>query len=155
MAGVTPSAISQAEAGRRGLSLDTLDVPRPDLDVSPADWSDYVTLLGLGEDFQPTEDIFGNMPKPAEGEFDPLDPSNISPIVVALAADEAQSITGQCFFVYGPAINVLKPWDVGTFVRKDDYWEPDELAGKLKEAFPNGIAPEGMMPMLGKASGQA
>ena len=29
-----------------------MDVPRPDLDVSPADWSDYVTLLGLGEDFQ-------------------------------------------------------------------------------------------------------
>ena len=102
-----------------------------------------------------TEDIFGGMPAPAEGEFDPLDPSNISPVVVALCTDQAKSITGQCFFIYGGVINVLKPWDVGTFVRKDDGWDPDELAGKLVEAFPNGIAPEGMMPMLGKASGQA
>jgi NAD(P)-dependent dehydrogenase (short-subunit alcohol dehydrogenase family) len=102
-----------------------------------------------------TEDIFGGMPAPAEGEYDPLDPKNISPVVVALATEEAGNITGQCFFIYGGVINVLKPWDVGTFVRKDDYWDPDELAGKIKEAFPNGISPEGMMPMLGKASGQA
>ena len=101
-----------------------------------------------------TEDIFAGMPEPKEGEFDPLDPKNISPVVVALATEEAGSITGQCFFIYGGTINVLKPWDVGTFIKKDDYWDPDELAGKLKEAFPGGIAPEGMMPMLGKASGQ-
>ena len=102
-----------------------------------------------------TEDIFGNMPKPAEGEFDPLDPSNISPIVVALAADEAQSITGQCFFVYGPAINVLKPWDVGTLFTQDGPWDADDLLKKLSDAFPNGAQPEGMMAMLMKAAGQS
>jgi len=101
-----------------------------------------------------TEDIFAGMPEPKEGEFDPLDPSNISPIVVALAADDAQNITGQCFFVYGPTINVLKPWDVGVSVTKDGPWDPDELLGELKKKFPEGIAPEGMMKMLGKASGQ-
>jgi NAD(P)-dependent dehydrogenase (short-subunit alcohol dehydrogenase family) len=99
-----------------------------------------------------TEDIFAGMPAPAEGEFDPLDPSNISPIVVALASDEAQNITGQCFFILGPTINVLKPWDTGTVLKQDGPWEPDELLGKLKDAFPNGIAPEGMQAMLGKAS---
>jgi len=102
-----------------------------------------------------TEDIFGGMPQPAEGEFDPLDPKNISPVVVALATEEAGNITGQCFFIYGGTINVLKPWDVGAFIKKDDYWDPDELAGKLKESFPNGVAPEGMMAMLGKAAGQS
>ena len=101
-----------------------------------------------------TEDIFGGMPQPKEGEFDPLDPKNISPVVVALCTDEAQGITGQCFFIYGGTINVLKPWDVGTTITKDDYWDPDELGQKLKETFPNGIAPEGMMNMLAKASGQ-
>ena len=35
-----------------GIALDELDVPRPDLDVTPADWRDYVALLGLGDDFQ-------------------------------------------------------------------------------------------------------
>jgi NAD(P)-dependent dehydrogenase (short-subunit alcohol dehydrogenase family) len=101
-----------------------------------------------------TEDIFGGMPQPAEGEYDPLDPKNISPVVVALATEEAGNITGQCFFVYGNAINVLKPWDVGPLVKKDgDFWDPDELASKLKETFPEGIAPTPMMEQLGKAAG--
>lgn len=102
-----------------------------------------------------TENIFGDQPEPAEGDFDPLDPANISPVVVALASDEAQGITGQCFFVYGGVINVLKPWDVGTFIRQDGPWEADELLAKLQEAYPSGVAPEGMMPLLMKASGQA
>ncbi len=98
-----------------------------------------------------TADIFG-MEAPAEG-FDPLDPSNISPVVVALCTDEAQGITGQCFFIYGGTINVLKPWDLGTVLHKEDGWAPDELAAALAEKFPNGIAPEGMMSMLSKAIG--
>ncbi len=97
-----------------------------------------------------TEDIFGS-DKP-EG-FDPLDPSNISPVVVALCTNEAQGITGQCFFVYGGLINVLKPWDLGTALHREDGWEPDELAAALREAFPQGAAPEGMMAMLSKAIG--
>jgi NAD(P)-dependent dehydrogenase (short-subunit alcohol dehydrogenase family) len=102
-----------------------------------------------------TEDIFTGMPEPKEGEFDPLDPSNISPIVVALSSDEAQNITGQVFFIYGGVINVLKPWDVGPFLRTDNGWEPDALLQELKNQFPDGIQPQGMMAMLGKASGQA
>ncbi len=103
-----------------------------------------------------TEDIFAGLPEPAEGEYDPLDPANISPVVVALCSDAAQDITGQVFFIYGNVINVLKPWDVGPFIRKDEgMWDPDDLLGELKKTFPNGIAPEGMMPMLGKASGQS
>jgi NAD(P)-dependent dehydrogenase (short-subunit alcohol dehydrogenase family) len=101
-----------------------------------------------------TEDIFGGLPQPAEGEYDPLDPANISPVVVALAADGAQNITGQCFFIYGGTINVLKPWDVGTTVTKDNFWDPDELLAELNKAFPDGIAPQPMMTLLGKASGQ-
>ena len=45
-----------------------------------------------------TEATFGELPKPEDG-FDPMDPANIAPIVVALSADDAQGITGQCFFV--------------------------------------------------------
>src|SRR3954453_14054053 len=50
-----------------------------------------------------TEQAFGEMPAP-EG-FDPIDPANMSPLVVALCADEAQGITGQVFFVWGDAVN--------------------------------------------------
>ena len=63
---------------------------------------------------------------------------------MALASDEAQGITGQCFFVYGGVISVLKPWDVGQILKKDDRWEAGELVAKLREIFPDGIAPEGM-----------
>jgi NAD(P)-dependent dehydrogenase (short-subunit alcohol dehydrogenase family) len=101
-----------------------------------------------------TSDIFAGLPEPEEGGYDPLSPDNISPIVVALASDRAANITGQTFFVYGPAINVLKPWDSGTLINQDSKWEPAALAAKLEETFPNGVAPEGMMPMVLKAAGQ-
>src|SRR5437763_13062060 len=42
-----------------------------------------------------TEAAFGELSAPA-GEFDALDPANIAPVIVALCADEAQEITGQC-----------------------------------------------------------
>ena len=99
-----------------------------------------------------TEQTFGDIPAPT-GEFDPMDPSNISPLVVALSADEAQSITGQVFFIYGGVVNVLKPWESGTVVSKEGAWEPDELLAALNEKLPEGIAPEGMMPMMVKATG--
>ncbi len=98
-----------------------------------------------------TEQTFGDMPKP-EG-YDPLAADNISPVVVALSTDAAQNITGQVFFVYGGTINVLKPWDVGVAIKQEGKWDPDELAAKLQESFPNGIAPEGMMAGMIKASG--
>src|SRR3954449_5666377 len=49
----------------------------------------------------------------ADDGFDPLDPANISPVVVALCADEAQGITGQCFHVWGGAVNALRGWTAG------------------------------------------
>jgi NAD(P)-dependent dehydrogenase (short-subunit alcohol dehydrogenase family) len=99
-----------------------------------------------------TEQTFGNIPAPDEG-FDAMDPANISPVVVALASDEAQGITGQCFFVYGGIVNVLEPWDTGTVFTKDSRWEADELIGKLREAYPSGVMPEGMMAMMVRATG--
>ncbi|MDP9227186.1 MAG: SDR family oxidoreductase, partial [Actinomycetota bacterium] len=99
-----------------------------------------------------TEQTFGDVAQPADG-FDALDPGNISPLVVALCSDEAQGITGQCFFIYGGVISVLRPWDIGAVLKKDDRWEADELAAKLQEVFPQGVAPEGMMSMMMRAAG--
>jgi NAD(P)-dependent dehydrogenase (short-subunit alcohol dehydrogenase family) len=99
-----------------------------------------------------TEQTFGDIPK-SESGFDAMDPSNISPVVVALASDEAQNVTGQCLFVYGGVVNVLKPWDTSVLIQTDEKWDAEELVAQLKEKFPNGIAPEGMMPMMIKATG--
>jgi NAD(P)-dependent dehydrogenase (short-subunit alcohol dehydrogenase family) len=102
-----------------------------------------------------TEETFGDLPPPEEGEFDPLDPGNMSPLVVALAADEAQEITGQCFFVWGGSVNVLRAWDAGELLASDERWDADELLAQLKERFPEGAAPAGMVAMMAKAGGQS
>jgi NAD(P)-dependent dehydrogenase (short-subunit alcohol dehydrogenase family) len=101
-----------------------------------------------------TEETFGDLPAPEDG-FDPLDPANMSPLVVALSADEAQDVTGQCFFVWGGSVNVLRPWDAGELFASEGRWDADELLARLKERFPDGAAPEGMVAMMGKAGGQS
>ena len=101
-----------------------------------------------------TEASFGEIPKPEDG-FDTMDPANIAPIVVALCADEAQDITGQCFFIYGGAVNILRPWDAGELFASDDKWDADEFLAQLRERFPGGAAPEGMVAQMGKAGGQS
>jgi NAD(P)-dependent dehydrogenase (short-subunit alcohol dehydrogenase family) len=101
-----------------------------------------------------TEETFGDLPAPEEG-FDPLDSANIAPVVVALCADDAQDITGQCFFVYGGSVNVLRPWNAGELVATDGRWEPQELLAQLRDRFPDGAAPAGMIAMMAKAGGQS
>jgi NAD(P)-dependent dehydrogenase (short-subunit alcohol dehydrogenase family) len=101
-----------------------------------------------------TEQTFGELAAPEEG-FDSLDPANIAPIVVALCADEAQEITGQCLFLFGGAVNVLRPWDAGELISTDGRWDAADFLAQLKEKFPDGAAPAGMMPMMAKAGGRS
>ncbi|HEY4998995.1 MAG TPA: SDR family oxidoreductase, partial [Usitatibacter sp.] len=85
-----------------------------------------------------TEDTF-DMDAPSEG-FDPLDPSNMSPLVVALCADDAQNITGQVFHVWGGAINALQGWSAGELFSTEEKWNADTLLGELLDRFPSGAA---------------
>jgi NAD(P)-dependent dehydrogenase (short-subunit alcohol dehydrogenase family) len=101
-----------------------------------------------------TEETFGELPPPEDG-FDPLDPANMAPLVVALAADDAQDITGQCFFVWGGSINVLRPWDAGELFATESRWDADELLSQLRERFPDGAAPAGMVAQMARAGGQS
>ena len=100
-----------------------------------------------------TEETF-EMGAPPEG-FDPLDPSNMSPLVVALAADEAQNITGQVFHVWGGAINALQGWSAGELFERPERWDADALLGELLDRFPNGAAPAGMMAGMQAAGGRS
>jgi NAD(P)-dependent dehydrogenase (short-subunit alcohol dehydrogenase family) len=101
-----------------------------------------------------TEETFGAIPAPDDG-FDAMDPANISPLVVALCADDAQDITGQCFFVYGGAVNVLRPWDAGELVATEGRWDADELLARLRERFPQGASPTDMVAMMQRAGGRS
>ena len=101
-----------------------------------------------------TEAAFGEIPPPEEG-FDPADPANNSPIVVALCADEAQDITGQVFFVYGGVVNMLRGWEAGELFASDERWDPDELLQELRDRLPDGATPPGMLASMHEAGGQS
>jgi NAD(P)-dependent dehydrogenase (short-subunit alcohol dehydrogenase family) len=101
-----------------------------------------------------TEETFGELAVPDDG-FDPLDPANIAPVVVALCADEAQDITGQCFFVWGGTVNALRPWDAGELFAADGRWDAGELLTQLRSRFADGAAPAGMIEMMTKAGGRS
>jgi NAD(P)-dependent dehydrogenase (short-subunit alcohol dehydrogenase family) len=101
-----------------------------------------------------TEETFGELAKPDDG-FDPLDPGNMSPLVVALSADEAQDITGQCFFVWGGVVNLLRPWESGEAFAADGRWDADELLAALRERLPEGAAPAGMLAAMEQAGGRS
>jgi NAD(P)-dependent dehydrogenase (short-subunit alcohol dehydrogenase family) len=101
-----------------------------------------------------TEAAFGEIPAPENG-FDPADPANISPIVVALCADEAQDITGQLFFVYGRVVNLLSGWEAGELFASDERWDPDLLLQELRDRLPAGAAPPGMLASMRQAGGQS
>jgi NAD(P)-dependent dehydrogenase (short-subunit alcohol dehydrogenase family) len=100
-----------------------------------------------------TEDTF-DMGPPPEG-FDPLDPANMSPVVVALCADEAQHITGQVFHVWGGAVNALRGWSAAELFQSDERWDADALLGELLDRFPDGVAPPGMLAGMQSAGGQS
>jgi len=100
-----------------------------------------------------TEDTF-DMGAPPAG-FDALDPSNMSPLVVALCADEAQNITGQVFHVWGGAVNALQGWTSGELFACDGKWDADALLGELLDRFPGGASPAGMIAGMQAAGGHS
>jgi NAD(P)-dependent dehydrogenase (short-subunit alcohol dehydrogenase family) len=100
-----------------------------------------------------TEETF-QMGTPEEG-FDPLDPGNVSAVVMALCADEAQAITGQVIHVWGGAVNVLHGWSAGELLNAPAGWEPDALLGELLARFPDGVAPPGMIAGMQSAGGHS
>jgi NAD(P)-dependent dehydrogenase (short-subunit alcohol dehydrogenase family) len=87
--------------------------------------------------------------------FDPLDPANMGPVVVALSADEAQDITGQVIHVWGGAVNVLTGWSAQDLFQRDERWDADDLLSEFLARYPNGIAPFGMMAGMESAGGKA
>jgi NAD(P)-dependent dehydrogenase (short-subunit alcohol dehydrogenase family) len=100
-----------------------------------------------------TEETF-QMDAPPEG-FDPLDPANVSAVVVALSADQAQGITGQVFHVWGGAVNALRGWSADELFSAPDGWEPDALLTELVARFPDGAAPPGMLAGMQAAGGRS
>ena len=62
-----------------------------------------------------------------EGEFDRMDPANISPMVAYLATENCP-IAGKTFFVFGGSVHLFQPWTIVDKIETDHTWSVDELA---------------------------
>jgi hypothetical protein len=67
------------------------------------------------------------MAKPAEGEFDAMDPANVSPLVVWLGSVGSAAVTGRVFEVEGGKIGVAGGWRHGPDFDKGARWDADEV----------------------------
>jgi NAD(P)-dependent dehydrogenase (short-subunit alcohol dehydrogenase family) len=75
-----------------------------------------------------TEGVFSDMMAAvSEGQFDAMDPENVSPLVVWLGSPESQGVTGRCFEVEGGKISVADGWQHGAVTDKGARWDPAEL----------------------------
>lgn len=88
---------------------------------------------------------------PAEGEFDPMSPKQVSPFVAWLASDLGKGITGQIFAVSGNRIQLIRPYHPVTQIDSGDVdWTPDrveEMREQLLGSFDVGVPP--FMPPVG------
>src|SRR6266496_1471044 len=51
---------------------------------------------------------------------------------------------------YGVTVNVLRPWDTGELIAADGTWKPAAFLEELRDRFPAGVAPFGMVAMMAK-----
>jgi hypothetical protein len=82
-----------------------------------------------------TEHTFTDLPPPREGEWDPLGPDNVAPLVVYLASDAADGITGQVLGIAGGVIELFHPWHPVAELMKTERWTPEEIALRAGELF--------------------
>ena len=103
------TVIAAMEVARYGVTVNA---------IAPAALTRMTQNLGMGE--QAAE-------VPA-GEFNPLSPENISPIVVWLGSAESAGVTGRVFNVRGGHLSVAEGWVEGPAVDQDRRWDPAELS---------------------------
>ena len=78
-----------------------------------------------------TADIFAvhgeKYTKGAPEGFDPLDPSNVAPLVAWLGSEQSGEVTGRVFGVLGGRITVAEGWHAGPRIEKPGRWNAEEL----------------------------
>ena len=88
--------------------------------IAPVALTRMTEGLGLFSDMSGIE--------PDEAGYHPMDPANISPLVVWLGSSLSAGVTGRIFTVTGNEIGVAEPWIKGpTATKYGGRWDPAEL----------------------------
>jgi NAD(P)-dependent dehydrogenase (short-subunit alcohol dehydrogenase family) len=96
-----------------------------------------------------TEGVFADMmAEVGDGQFDAMDPENVSPLVVWLGSPESRDVTGRCFEVEGGKISVADGWQHGAVTDKGARWDPAELGPVVAKLLADAPAPA---PVYGSA----
>jgi NAD(P)-dependent dehydrogenase (short-subunit alcohol dehydrogenase family) len=80
-----------------------------------------------------TEGAFGQLD--LGGEFDPLDPANVAPVVVWLLSDAAAEVSGQVVGIVGGLVELYEGWHVVASRERPGRWTPEDLAEAAPELF--------------------
>jgi NAD(P)-dependent dehydrogenase (short-subunit alcohol dehydrogenase family) len=70
-----------------------------------------------------------------EGEFDPLDPANVAPVVVWLLSDAAAEVSGQVVGITGGLVELYEGWHVVATQETPGRWTPEALAEAAPRLF--------------------
>jgi NAD(P)-dependent dehydrogenase (short-subunit alcohol dehydrogenase family) len=85
-----------------------------------------VNAIAPGARTQMTEGAFGQLD--FEGDFDPLDPANVAPVVVWLLSDAAAEVSGQVLGITGGLVELYEGWHVVASQEAPRRWTAEELA---------------------------
>jgi NAD(P)-dependent dehydrogenase (short-subunit alcohol dehydrogenase family) len=92
-----------------------------------------VNAIAPGARTAMTEGAFGELD--FEGEFDPLDPANVAPVVVWLLSDAAAEVSGQVIGITGGLVELYEGWHVVASRERPGRWTPEALAEAAPELF--------------------
>jgi NAD(P)-dependent dehydrogenase (short-subunit alcohol dehydrogenase family) len=92
-----------------------------------------VNAIAPGARTQMTEGAFGQLD--FAGDFDPLDPANVAPVVVWLLSDAAAEVSGQVIGITGGLVELYEGWHVVATQELPRRWTPEELAAAAPELF--------------------
>jgi NAD(P)-dependent dehydrogenase (short-subunit alcohol dehydrogenase family) len=88
-----------------------------------------------------TEAVFAQtMAKPESG-FDPMDPANVSPLVVWLASEDSGDVTGRVFEVEAGIIGPADGWQHGPREDKGERWLPEEVGAVVRRLLDKAPTP--------------
>ena len=88
-----------------------------------------------------TEDAFAEMMAAVgEGEFDEMDPANVSPLVVWLGS-ESCDVTGRAFEIAGGELSVADGWQHGVTFDKGARFDPEEIGPLVHDLIAAAPAP--------------